>query len=119
MSNKYGSQKVSYRINKELLKAFKEKSEEQGLIAGKLKRNWALNFMQTGNPNGQTNCNFKILAFKDLEDTLNDQVYFSTSSDKINFKEYCEKESVNVSDFIRTCIVNFIESGDPDMEKIK
>jgi len=111
--DQYLTKKVSYRVTKDFNARFMKACEERGKVAAKLKRNWALNFMATNDPNGGGAVGFKILKIEASEDVINDQVYFSTIEEKAAFIEYCDKKSISPSDFFRTCEYNFIMTGDP------
>jgi hypothetical protein len=100
-------------VTKDFNARFIQACKERGKVGAKLKRNWALNFMATNDPNGGDFVGFKILKIEASKDTMNDQVYFSTIEEKAAFIEYCNKQSINASDFFRTCEYNFIMTGDP------
>ena len=90
--DQYLTKKVSYRVTKDFNARFMQACKDRGKVAAKLKRNWALNFMSTNDPNGGGAAGFKILKIEASEDIINDQVYFSTIAEKEAFIEYCNKQ---------------------------
>lgn len=87
--------------------------KKNGQVGSKLKRNWALNFMQTLNPNGDSSFEFKVITVEASGETLNDQVYFSSVDEKKEFVKFCEDHSISISNFFRTCEQNYILTGNP------
>ena len=113
LKKEYITTRISYRVTKDFKNEFNDICKKRAVVASKLKRNWALNFMSNIGFE-----NFKIKRFELYSDinpdaVVNDQVYFNSIEEKTSFLKYCESKGISASDFFRTCQENFIISGDP------
>ncbi|NLN24983.1 MAG: hypothetical protein GX163_04910 [Bacteroidetes bacterium] len=110
----YSVNRVTYQVTKGFRSEFLQACNDQNKKPSKLKRNWAINFMETNDPNGKGLKEFKLQKVEiSGDEIINDQVYFPSMELKTRFVEYCDKNSISLGDFFRTCEYNFIKTGDP------